>query len=113
MPILFVGGSFLKRNTGPADVTIGSAEVVFLLGFRDNLSDDVPFGFYTGNAPRLLLWNPGYRSGFRSWQPKEPGVYWHVQRLIGNESRQVCDYASYVPQAVISFGARVARLLGI
>lgn len=74
--------NLLRKNMGPADHVIAPAELGYVLGFTDALSDDVRLGYYTGLRPRYFVTSAWYNRWFERSQLREPLVAAHIRQML-------------------------------
>jgi hypothetical protein len=85
---------WIKAKLEPRDRLIGPAELGYVLGFTDSISDDVRMGFYTGVQPRFIVTSGWYRDWIEAAARREADVYRHIQALSG-EYRLVLAVGEY------------------
>jgi len=66
-------------------IIMGSAELAFSLGFRQNLVDDPRLGFVSGKRPDIVVIEARYRSRFEVYKREEPETYRWVSQLLSDE----------------------------
>jgi 4-amino-4-deoxy-L-arabinose transferase-like glycosyltransferase len=87
--------AWLQSNLRPGDRLIGPAELGYVLGFTDSMSDDVRMGFYSGLRPRFIVTSDWYRQWIDSSARRQPDVYRYIQTLLSGEYALVLDRGEY------------------
>ena len=87
---------YLEQHRGPSDVTIGSAELGFELGFDDRLVDDVLLGFRSRRRPEFLVIDETrYRDNLGEFETAEPAVFHYATQLLAEKYRLVYRHRNY------------------
>jgi 4-amino-4-deoxy-L-arabinose transferase-like glycosyltransferase len=86
---------WIQMNLGAQDRLIGPAELGYILGFTDSISDDVRMGFYTGLRPRFIVTSDWYRDWIDASATPEPDVSRHIQALLNGEYSLVLARGEY------------------
>jgi len=85
---------FLRAHAKPGDLIMGSHELGFTIGFRDNFVDDHLLGLETGKRADFILVEEIYQGRFDTVQLKNPARYaWLRQRL--SEYRVIYNQKNY------------------
>jgi hypothetical protein len=74
--------AFLKQTTTPVQLTVGSCELAFGLGFDANLVDDHRLGYFSHKQPDVIVVNDRYRELFERMKVYKPEVYVYVEDLL-------------------------------
>jgi hypothetical protein len=83
---------FLKENTGPNDLVMGSAELSFGLGFDGRVLDDCRLGYATGRKPEFIVLEGQYYTYWFPWLAQnEPAVATHIDKLLKDEYTVIYD----------------------
>ena len=86
---------WIQSNLATQDRLIGPAELGYVLGFNDSISDDVRMGFYTGLRPRFIVTSDWYRDWIDASAGREPDVSRHIQSLLNGEYSLVLTRGEY------------------
>ncbi len=86
---------FLKRRADQGSTIMGSAELGFELGFKDNLVDDIRLGYLSGKRPDFIVVEETYERSFDGYERTEPELYRHISRILNEESRVAYDQGFY------------------
>lgn len=86
---------YLRQNTTPPDLIMGSAELAFHLGFDRNLIDDVMVGTTTGKSARFIVLDPRYLDYIQSIRITAPRAYSRVALQIGQRYEKIYDDQTY------------------
>jgi len=86
---------FVKTHANKDSLIMGSAELGFELGFRDNLIDDVQLGFHSGKKPDIIVVDESYEEAFAGYREFAPELYQHINHLLTEEFQEVYNQASY------------------
>jgi 4-amino-4-deoxy-L-arabinose transferase-like glycosyltransferase len=87
--------AWIQSKLATQDRLIGPAELGYVLGFTDNISDDVRMGFYTGLHPRFIVTSFWYRDWIDASEGREPDVYRRTQALLNGEYTLVLARGEY------------------
>lgn len=74
--------AFLKRSTTASQLTVGSCELAFDLGFEANLVDDHRLGYFSHKQPDVIVVNDRYRELFERMKVYKPEVSVYVEDLL-------------------------------
>jgi hypothetical protein len=74
--------AFLKQTTTPVQLTVGSSELAFGLGFDANLVDDHRLGYFSHKQPDVIVVNERYRELFERMKVYKPEVSVYVEDLL-------------------------------
>src|SRR5579863_378403 len=86
---------WIQTRLGTQEHLIGPAELGYVLGFNDSISDDVRMGFYTGLRPRFIVTSYWYRDWVDASAGREPDVHRHIQALLNGDYSLVLARGEY------------------
>jgi hypothetical protein len=86
---------YLERNASPSDLIMGSAELVFYLGFDRYILDDIMLGTTTGRSARFIVMEPRYTDYLQSIRITAPASYQRVAQELRDRYQKVYDQAAY------------------
>lgn len=102
--------AFLKRNTAPGSLTMGSGELGFGLGFEGEIVDDSRLGFLSGRKPDYIVLETQYRSYWFPWFEKhEPATRSYIQSLLKQYSLIYDPYPKNTDGRFAHWGYQVYR----
>lgn len=85
---------FLMAHAKPGDLIMGSQELGFTIGFRDNFVDDHLLGLQTGKRADYILVEEIYQGRFDTVHLKNPAQYARLQKRL-REYRVIYDKKNY------------------
>lgn len=74
--------AFLQSQAGPHDLIMGSHELGFTIGFKDNFVDDHLLGLNTGKWADYLFVEEVYKLRFETVQLKDPAQFQQLQQRL-------------------------------
>jgi 4-amino-4-deoxy-L-arabinose transferase-like glycosyltransferase len=77
--------SFVQTQLVPGEMVMGGAELVFEVGWKAHLLDDVCLGYFSGESPGVIVVDGRYRDWFDGFHKGDPGLDRFVQRRLGSE----------------------------
>jgi len=84
--------NYLKRNTKPNDLIMGSGELAFELGFDGQVLDDSRLGFLSGKRPKFIVVESLYGNFWFPWYSvHEPATHRHIVDLFTHQYELVYD----------------------
>lgn len=86
---------FIKSNSDPGDVTYGSAEIAFALGFDGNVVDDHWLGYERNRKPKFFILEEVYEEALDGRRRDLPEVYTYVIQTLEREYDLVYDKSHY------------------
>ena len=87
--------AFLKQTTAPAQLTVGSCELAFGLGFDANLVDDHRLGYFSHKQPDVIVVNDRYRELFERMKVYKPEVSVYVEDLLRRHFTKRYDHNNW------------------
>jgi 4-amino-4-deoxy-L-arabinose transferase-like glycosyltransferase len=87
--------AFLKQSTTPRQLTVGSCELAFGLGFDANLVDDHRLGYFSHKAPDVIVVNDRYRELFERMKVYKPEVSVYVEDLLRRHFTKRYDHNNW------------------
>ncbi|MCU1235562.1 MAG: hypothetical protein JWP63_3529 [Candidatus Solibacter sp.] len=89
--------TYLKENTAPGQLIMGSSELGFELGFDGRLVDDFRLGYLSGKRPDVIVLD---KNRYQEWipllKPVQPDAYRYETELLGREFREVHRNDAYI-----------------
>ena len=85
---------FLRAHAHPGDLIMGSHELGFTIGFRDNFEDDHLLGLETGRRPDFIFVDEIYQLRFETVRLKNPALFAKLQERL-RQYRVIYDQKSY------------------
>lgn len=85
---------FLRAHAQPGDLIMGSHELGFTIGFRDNFEDDHLLGLETGRRADFILVDEIYQLRFETVRLKNPPLFAKLQERL-SQYRVIYNEKSY------------------
>jgi hypothetical protein len=86
---------YLRQNASPAELIMGSAELVFHLGMDWNILDDIMMGTTTGKSARYIVMDSRYADYLQSIRVTAPEAYERSAQQLRDRYEKVYDQAAY------------------
>ena len=86
---------YMRRNARPDQLTVGSCEVAFGLGFDTNLVDDHRLGYFSRKQPGIVVVNERYRELFDRMKVYKPEVSAYVEDLLRSRFTKEYDRSGW------------------
>jgi len=87
--------NFLNKNSNEQSLIMGTSELSFDLKSYDSLLDDKYLGYNSGRTPDFIVVDARYEQEHEAVRDKRPEIYRHIDKLLGENYRQVFAQASY------------------
>jgi hypothetical protein len=89
--------AYLKQNTRPGELIMGSSELGFELGWKSNLVDDYRLGYRTGKRPDVVVLDKNrYQEFIPNLKVFDPKAYAFTTGLLAREFHEVHRNDGYI-----------------
>jgi len=75
---------FVLAHAGPGSRIVGTAALIYGLGFDARLRDDPYLGLKSGKKPDVIVVEPIYRDLYEGWQPQRPADMQHIYERLSH-----------------------------
>lgn len=86
---------FIRSNSGPGDITYGSAEIAFALSFDGQVVDDHWLGYEKDRTPKFFILEEVYEEALDGRRRDMPEVYSFVMQTLERDYDLVYDKSHY------------------
>jgi hypothetical protein len=80
---------FLRQQTRPADMIVGTGALLYGLDFDPRLKDDMYLGLRSGRTPDAIIVEPLYRDNYTGWMTQRPS---DMKQILQRLSRYRLSY---------------------
>jgi 4-amino-4-deoxy-L-arabinose transferase-like glycosyltransferase len=87
--------SFLNEHTSPSTTMFGPAELVWGLGMRESLIQDLWLGCRSGKTAKIIVTNENIRDGIQELAKTAPDVFACETNMLKNRYRVLYDHSGY------------------